>query len=462
MKTKKLTTKLIFKQTIFWLFISLFSQQTCASFVDEEQLGLGVAALKSGDYDTALQWLVSAESMQSNHPDLKNALALAYYHLGNYAISEKYFQQALLTPRRYEATFFLGKLAEINNDYQKAEYWYQQAADQYEEFEIQAEADNALLNLSLRASGPNGKLEQGDQLRRFGFLSLDASKADGIVNPDDSSGENDSDISISILAAGSTTLSPKNSALDWKLGGSVYAEKYQDFSIYDVQSLGVNTSLSKRSGNHQWTGKLGYANFTLDGEPYLNQLDFSLKDIFPLSNTIKLVLQGRYIDVASTDETYQYYAGNLAELAAELRGGQDLKWRLGFAWRTEDRADLITSLVNANDQTLTGLTSYSRDWVRIRAKLSWSWSTRWQQKLEASLRSAKYHDGDLFLAEATDSSLTEQLRSATRVNLKAELTRKISDKIDLNFGWRLLDDESNNHRYDFNSQTIFTGMSYLF
>jgi len=368
----------------------------------------------------------------------------------------------LLTPRRYEATFFLGKLAEINNDYQKAEYWYQQAADQYEEFEIQAEADNALLNLSLRASGPNGKLEQGDQLRRFGFLSLDASKADGIVNPDDSSGENDSDISISILAAGSTTLSPKNSALDWKLGGSVYAEKYQDFSIYDVQSLGVNTSLSKRSGNHQWTGKLGYANFTLDGEPYLNQLDFSLKDIFPLSNTMKLVLQGRYIDVGSTDETYQYYAGNLAELAAELRGGQDLKWRLGLAWRTEDRADLITSLMNANDQTLTGLTSYSRDWVRIRAKLSWSWSTRWQQKLEASLRSAKYHDGDLFLAEATDSSLTEQLRSATRVNLKAELTRKISDKIDLNFGWRLLDDESNNHRYDFNSQTIFTGMSYLF
>lgn len=428
----------------------------------DQRVELGIDALKAGDYATAQQWLESARSLQSTHPDLMNALGLSYFQSKDYDRAEIFFRAARDTPRKHEAAFYLGKIYQLRGEREEASRWFNLAAEQYEDLEIQSAADNEMVRISLTRSADVDRGDKIDSLRKFGFLALESSLVDGIVNPDDTSGTNDNDTSVALLAAGSMTLSPENSPADWKVGGSVYSEKYSDFSTYDVESYNLFSSVGFNLKRHKLESKVSYAKFVLGGEPYLDQTSVSLQDSIAMNDGSKLVLHARHTDVSSPESTYEYYEGDLTELGAELRGGEAVKWRLGVAWRSEDREDLETSYVNSNSDSLAGFTSYSRDWVRVRGRLAWKWSPQWSQKLEASFRSAEYKDADIYLDNSVDTALTEQVRTTTRMQLKAELSRKITDKLDLSVRLEHLDDDANNDSYDFSSQTVSAGVGYLF
>jgi len=119
-------------------------------------------------------------------------------------------------------------------------------------------------------------------------------------------------------------------------------------------------------------------------------------------------------------------------------------------------------LTNDSAQTFAGYTSYSRDWIKLKGRLSWKWSENWKQQVEASVRTTEYHDSDQFLANSSDTALTEQQRSTTRVGLKTELSRKITENLDLSLRYKYIDDDANNDNYDFSSQTMSLGVNYLF
>lgn len=443
--------------------VFLAGMHTCvfASPADQ-RVELGIDALKTGDYATAQQWLESARSLQSTHPDLMNALGLSYYKLKDYDRAEAFFRAARDTPRKHEAAYYLGKIYQLRGDRKEAANWFNLAAEQYEDLEIQSAADNEMVRISLTRSTGTDRSDKVESLRNFGFLALESSLVDGIVNPDDATGTNDNDTSVVLLAAGSMTLSPAQSPADWKVGGSLYSEKYSDFSAYDVESYNLFSSVGFNLQQHKLETKVSYAKFVLGGEPYLDQTGISLKDSISMDDANKLVLHARYTDVSSPESTYEYNAGDLIELGAELRGGDAVKWRLGVTWREEDREDRERTYVNSNSDSLAGFTSYSRDWVRVRGRLAWKWSPKWSQKLEASFRSAEYQDADIYLENTDDSNLNELVRTTTRMQIKAELSRKITDKLDMSVRLEHLDDDANNDSYDFSSQTVSAGVGYLF
>lgn len=423
---------------------------------------LGIDSLRSGDFNTAIEWLTSAEKQQATHPDLYNALGLAYFKTHRFSQAEQYYLKALNTPRKHEAAYYLGKTYEERGQFTQASRYYQKAADQYDDLQVQTAADSALLALKLRQEFSPDRPEQLNPPRRFAFLSLETSQVDGIVDPDDSAADDESDTTTSLLAAGNLSLSPTNAELDWKVGGSFFTEKYSDFSQYDVDAYHAYTSIGGYSGDHKMEAKLGYTKFNRDGADYIDQAELALKDTLTLSKNRKLVLHGKLIDVTSPEDTYNYYAGTLTEVGGELRGGKKLKWRLGATWRTEDRNDRQTTLTNSNGDNFDGFTSYSRDWLRIRGRTSWPWSDKWQQKLELSWRMTDYQDEDQYLASSSDAALTSLRRNADRIGFKTELTREITSHLDLNLRYEYLDEDSNNDGYDFTSETISAGMSYLF
>jgi hypothetical protein len=269
-------------------------------------------------------------------------------------------------------------------------------------------------------------------------------------------------MTVALLAAGARTLTKKQSPVDWKVGGSLYSEKYNDFSLYDMRSYQIYSSIGKSFSTSKLQGKLGFTHSDLNGQSYLDQKELTLNSHLTLNNNKTLLLTGRYIDVSSPDGTYSQYNGYTTGLGAELRGGKDYKWRVGIEWRSEQRQGLQTALINDAGQNFTGFTGYSRDWVKLKGRVSWGLNSKWNQTLEASLRGANYHDTDSFLTNSSDTQLTQQSRQSLRGKLKVELTRHLTDKLDLVFKYEFMDDNADNDRYDLTSQVGTVGINYLF
>jgi hypothetical protein len=420
----------------------------------------GISALKQGNYKIALQWLKAAEAGSSTHSDLNQALGLAHLYLSNYKIAKKYFYLAQSSPRTHEATYYLGVIAMERGNHKQAKNWFLQAAKQSDDLEVQKQADKALLKLNFRTD-LNVKDLTPEPIRSFAYLSLETNFIDGIIDPDDTSIKDTYDTTIALVAAGSRTLTEKQSSVDWKIGGNLYSEKYNNFSIYDLDSYQVYSSIGKTFNNNKLQAKLGVTHSALNGQDYLNQKELLLNSHFTINNK-NLLLTGRYIDVSSPDSTYAQYNGNTKGLGIELRGGKQQKWRLGMEWRSEERQGLQTAFVNDAGQNFEGFTGYSRDWVKLKGRVSWPLNSKWNQTLEASLRKANYHDTDSFLVNDSDSQLTEQSRKSLRSKLKAELTRHLTDKLDLVFKYEFIDDNGSNNSDDLTSQIGTIGVNYLF
>lgn len=429
--------------------------------VADNRVDLGIQALKTGDFHTAKQWLESAQKRSSQHPDLPNALGLTYLGLENRTLAKQFFKQALDTRRAHEAAYHLGQLAMDAQDFDSAKAWFHKAANQYEDIEVQRAADQALLKVELLlASGSS--VEKSDFLRKFALIAFDFGEVRGLVNPDDTQGEDESDTNVALLMAGSTTLTSVANELDWKLGGSFYTERYSTFSAYDIDGYSVFSSINTPVLQYTPEFRAAVSRFMIDGEPYLDQLDLGLKQQWSLPSSRKLLVHGKLSSVDSPEATYAYYAGQLAEIGAELQGGDSPAWRLGITWRQENRDDQSGLVSNTAGDSFEFHTSYSRDWWRLRGRLNWSWTPKWRQKLEASWRVASYHDADRYLLTTSDTDLTVHQRDTVRWNLKAELSRSLTPTLDLNLKFEHMEDDSNDNRYDFDSQSVSAGMSYLF
>jgi tetratricopeptide (TPR) repeat protein len=460
MKKSRNKTIALLPKILGVIFLFSISSHVLCTPIDNK-VKQGISALKQGNYKTALQWLKAAEASASKHTDLRQALGLTYLYLGNFQRSKKYFNLVRNSPRRYEATYYLGVIAMKQGNHKQARDWFLQAANQSDDLEAQEQANKALFRLDFRTDLKGENLTP-KPIRHFAYLSLETNFIDGIIDPNDSSIKDAHDTTIALLAAGSRTLTKKQSSIDWKIGGNLYSEKYTNFSIYDMNSYHVYSSIGKTFDNNKLQAKLGFTHSELNDQDYLDQKGLTLQSNLAINNNKSLLLTGRYIDLSSPDDIYAQYNGNTKGLGAELRGGKHHKWRVGIEWRSEQRQGLQTAFTNDAGQNFTGFTGYSRDWVKLKGRISWPLNSKWTQTLEASLRGAKYHDTDSFLANSSDTQLTEQSRKSLRSLLKAELTYHLTGKLDLIFKYKLVDDNGNNDSDDLTSQIGTVGINYLF
>lgn len=442
--------------------LTLFPQAYAASSADN-RVTLGIQALRSGDYNTAQQWLFSAQEKGTTHPDLELALGLSYYYSNDLKAAMNHLKIAANGKNRYEAAYYLGEIYTQLGSAPSARSWYEIAASQYEDTEIQHAADQAILRLQLIDVTTEPLVESANEINRFALVSAESSYSDGLINPDDSTGSASEDSSVSVLLAGGLTLLPIKENLHWKAGASFYTEKYSDFSDYNVDAITVNTDLSFTPGSKNLMARIGHTRFNLNDAPYLDQTEIRLENQHPFSQNSSIKTTGKVTLVSSPNGDYEYSAGTLYDFGAELRAKAPLNWRLGISARRENRGDVSTTItLPSNNETATAETYYSRDWIKLSGRLSWKLGEKWRQNLGASWRVAQYHNADSYLASDEDTSLTVLHRETQRLTLKTELTRALTNHLDARLGYQYLADDANNNAYDFNSHTISAGVSYLF
>ena len=384
--------------------------------------------------------------------------AAAAFEAGDLEAARAAFESVLASEHGPRSAYYLGRIAEARGDFPSARAWFTRAADQYDDLEVQAWADDSLLGLMFaEQSSPTQRTP-----RSYAFISTQTNVVDGILNPDDTTVEDATDSSLAVLVAGSLTIWNRTSYPSLSVGGAVYRENYSDFSEYDIGSSNVFTALDGGPDQYEWGVRLGYTEFQLGGEDYVDHWDLSFSNEFALSDRLDFLAAARLTDVTSPTAQYRRYEGELRELTVGLGGGDRLNWRVDFDYRVEDRADETTLLVNDSGQNFQGFRSYSRDIQRFSGRLDWDYNGYWYQVLEASVRQTDYHDPDLFLTDSNQGSLSSLTRKANRLTLRAEVGRWIGGRLKIAGFVEYLDEDANIDSYDFDSLLFSIGLDYMF
>ena len=419
---------------------------------------VGATAFEAGDLETALEAFESVRTIEGPSVETDFALGIVLYRMGEFADAELLLSGLVDSEQGPRSAYYLGRIAEARGDFPSARAWFTRAADQYDDLEVQAWADDSVMALMF--------VEQSSSTQRgprsYAFISTQTNVVDGILDPDDTTVEDAKDSSLAVLVAGTLAVWNRTSYPSLSVGGSVYRENFSEFSEYDIASTNVFTRLDGGPDRYEWGLKLGYTEFQLGGQDYVDHSDLSFSNEYAVSDRLNLMATARLTDVTSPTAEYRRYEGELRDLTIGLDGGDRLNWRVDLGYRVEDRLDETTVLVNDSGQTFLGFRSYSRDIQRLSGRLSWDYNNYWYQVLEAGVRQTDYHDSDLFLTDSNQSSLTALTRSADRITLRAEVGRWIGNRLKIVGLVEYLDEDANNDIYDFDSLLLSIGLDYMF
>lgn len=425
----------------------------------------GEAAFKRGDLQAAKNAFQQLYKQNTQNQEAKFSLATVYFEMAEYSAASALFAEITVPEMAPYAWYYLGRIDEAQGEAEGAKVWYERAANQDGVLQAQAWADTALLSLEHvgALSAPLGNKERADSGRSpsFLFAGLETKYTDGLVDPVDTTGVDDGDNSYALLLAGSAPLIGSLSSYELRVGGTYFGEHYADFSEYDIDSASLYMELGARRGANLVKAKAEYQYLWLDGSRYLQQLSGTLSDKISLTRKTSLHLHGRFVAVASPEEEFERYDGDVWEVQARLQGRHGLRWLLDYTYRSEEREDLERSFELGGTAALRTFTSYSRDSHQLRARVSWNYSTNWSQMLELSYRAAEYDDPDIFLVQGS-ASTDSLLRENDRLRFRAEVTRKLTAKLDVALLYEMFDEDSNNDIYDIDSKSVSLGLNYLF
>lgn len=418
----------------------------------------GADAFAAGDLETALEAFEAVLEVEGPSVETNFSIALVLYRMGEFADAKLLFSGLVESEHGPRSAYYLGRIAEVSGDFAAAEAWFTRAADQYDDLEVQAWADDAVLGLMfVESSSPTQRAP-----RSYAFISTYTNSVDGILNPDDTTVEDAADSSLAVFIAGAIPVWNRTGYPSVSVGGSIYRENYSEFSAYDIASTNVFAELDGGLDETNWGLKLGYTQFQLGGEDYVDHRDLSFSKSFALRDDFDFTVTARLTDVTSPTAQYLRYEGELRDLTVGFTGGDRVNWRVDLGYRNEDRLDETTQLVNDSGQNFQGFRSYSRDSLQIRGRMDWDYNGYWYQVLEVSVRQTDYHDPDLFLADSSQSSLTALTRSASRLTVRAEVGRWIGNRLKIAGLVEYLDENANNDVYDFDSLLFSIGLDYMF
>ena len=418
----------------------------------------GAAAFAAGDLETAREAFESVLVVEGPSVETNYSLGLVLYRMGELDDAERLLRGLVDSEHGPRCAYYLGRIAEARGNFTSAKAWFTRAADQYDDLEVQAWADDSVMALMFaEQSGPTQR-----RPRSYAFISTQTNVVDGILDPVDTTVQDAADSSVSLFFAGSVPVWNRTGYPSLSLGGALYRENYSEFSAYDIASTNVFADLDGGRDGYYWGFELGFTEYQLGGEDYVNHRDFSFSNEFALSGNLDLMASVRITDVTSPTAQYRRYEGELRELTVGLAGGNRLNWGVDLGYRVEDRLDETTLLVNDSGVNFQGFRSYSRDNLQLRVRMDWDYNADWYQVLEASVRQTDYHDPDLYLTDSSQASLTALTRSADRFTLRAELGRWIGYRLKIAALVEYLDEDANNDIYDYDSLLFSVGLDFMF
>lgn len=377
----------------------------------------------------------------------------------SFLLNVSFAQNVEATQSEHMTNFYAGQIAEARGEYETARSLYQMAAEQYEDLEAQELADNALFLLSF--SGADARPQHVLTDRSYMYVSGKAKGVNGLVDPDDTTAIDATDIATDMLLAGNLNLGNYDNTRVG-IGGRLYREDYVDYSEFDLQLLGATFQVDRVFGSNLLKLQLGYSNVTLGGDDYLSYADLTLSDTIILNDSWDLKLSGLYRQVSSDNVEYDHYDGDAIKIGLELKGRDDNPWHLDYAYRIDDAADDYAQYTNDAGDAFDGFLSYSRDSHRIRGRYEYQWNDKLFQTFTASLRKTEYDDPNLFLEFIDDTSLTEILRDGIRYSIGTEVSWSVTDRLRILGDIEFEEEDSNIDQYDFDSLQIGIGVDYFF
>ena len=442
--------------TLTFILCLLQTQAHAVNFEDAAE------SFENGAYEDArLQF----EQLATEHPndiEIIYALGLINFVLDSYDEASPYFEALLLTEYEQISTYYLAMIAYSQGETDTAIDTLNQIADQTVDLEASELASDSLSQISLedlyQEPGTNEIL---DTSSNYGYLELGVNQQDGIIDPDNLVGLDESDNALEYIFAGNLNIRSTDIS-DTNFGGSMFQQKYSNFDHYDISAINVYIEQQRWFGSQQWGLTLSANQIWLAGENYLSQIDLQLKDEMLLAGEYIVGFSAQYSDINSNDPLFDRYAGKSSELMFEIRGGSNPYWQIDYTYLYEDKEDWKSIDINTAYTIFDVYTSYSGDVHELGGQLEWTINELWATRYALILRQAYNEGADLFLAHTTDRFSTALTRETQRIYFETELIRTISDNIFLRARYEYLDNDSNIDRFDFGSNLISLSFNYIF
>lgn len=366
------------------VFLSAGAAQ--ASTMGVDAFSKGVAAFRSGDYQTALSEFLHARAAGVQSNNLTYDLGSTYFKLGRYDEAAREFELLGQDPSLAALVHYnLGLIALRKGAASEAETEFNLAAKTARSRKIRALAY--------------------EQLQRINPAKTPAARWVGFANLGGGYDNNVSLLSRSSLIAAAGQGSPFVQLLAGAIGqikgtpdhglrviGTVYHVSYPSLNTYN-QTL-LRLGLAYRFPLSGWTTETaGYVNYSyLHGAAFEQFNSMELRGWHALPDHWRLGLKYRYSHITGIS-TYSYLTGNQQQVGVELRwrpGALDLRTGYEIEWNQRANLSVGSQFYSASPK---------RDELYLRA--DWPITSRTKLFVHASYQHSRYDSPDVTLQGGT-------------------------------------------------------------
>ena len=405
----------------------------------------GVAAFRSEDYVTALQYFEQARSEGFEDISLYYNLGVTNYKLGHFSEAESAFLKLINDPKMAPlASYNLGLVALKRENYKRAEEWFRKT--------LTISKSDKLAKLSaeqLRRLGYDVPVQE-EKVVYPGFAMVRGSLGydDNVILQADvltSSTANQDDSFFEFFAFGNKQVAQLgNKAL--QIEASLFNIRYSELSAYNLDDLYLGVILEGKLG--QWKLDTGLSqDVTFVGGNGLNSTaTLQLVGARKFSENNEMRLRYRLSRIDAIDKAYAYLAGwrHQAQLDSTLRlGWQQIRFTYRFEYN--DRKDL----------QVPHFTSYSPTRHILGIRDIFPITSRLKASIDLRYRYSHFHDAS---KQFNGSFIT---RSDKRYRVTARAIYSLSSHTDLTGEYTYTDNLSNLPIEQYTRNQYQLNLSYL-
>jgi hypothetical protein len=404
----------------------------------------GIAAFKTGQFETALNRFEEAEKEGMQTATLHYNLGSTYYRLNRFADSARHFKQ-IRDDGKWGALaeYNLGLIAERQNDNLQALQHYRQAYRK-------ADTERVTALSAAKIQALTGEAKAG-LAAWSGYVSAARGYDDNpaLTGVEDTAADESSDSFIEALGVVSGYLTGDRRE-GTRLSGGFYSRTYDDAHQFNVAGLYAGAFRDQQVGDWHTALGLSLDNYWLDGNQYTTGIGLVAHAQRPLTvGNLDVRNQLSYI---KGDGAFEYLDGIRNRLTVSWIGGSaEQRWKLGYIQEVNNRKDF--------DDAPT-FQSYSPVQHSVFGQLTSKFTQRFSTTARLEYRNSRYQDDDVVLDE-NDNAI-----SARRNEDRLEGSLMGRYELNRTFGafaeYRYTDNDSNINRYVYESNQFMVGIDASF
>jgi len=428
---------------VIFLLLFAFFVTTIASAKSNFERASGM--FQSGQFEASLELFLQETKNGNTSPQVIFNIASVYLKLKDYDNAKKYYLQLISIPNwRTTTEFYLGFIAEKNQDQSLAKYYFTRVSEQNQYPRLKKIAQARLIKSqpkSLKTVSPNTLLLSV----RYGSDSNPIAISNAFQIPssqlDDSFSE--------VMLFGRTTIVDLFEQ-DFMLQAYWLNRKYDQFNSLNTSTL--NTGLFHQ---HRWLGwqfdkALNIYLSQLDGASFYRQVEgeIDLQKNFNSTN-IRLAIISGYVD---GQNQFNYLSGTTLKFKTEAKWQfNNIELLTGYIYDSNNRKGLETE-----ENTF----SYSPQSHSINAQLKWKYQHDVSFIVGASYTNTSYSGEDRLLD--SDSGLKQAKRQSSLLVFYLNADYQLSSNLSLNFNFQSNDNSENFDLYSYRRNELSIGAVYHF